>query len=77
MEDGSKSVAELALGESGIIAGFNNTQLALKLQEMGCLPGEQVTVSFKAPLGDPICIHVLDYHLSIRMNEAAAIVLEA
>lgn len=75
-EQKAKSVAELAVGESGVIQGFSNEDLALKLLEMGCLPGETVTLNFKAPLGDPISIRILDYDLSIRMNEAASITLE-
>ena len=77
VDERSKSVADLAPGESGIIQGFADQDLALKLLEMGCLPGERVTVNYRAPLGDPISIRVLDYNLSIRMKEAAAIELEA
>lgn len=43
---------------------------------MGCLPGEEVVVWKKAPLGDPIYILVAGYSLSLRLNEAAAIEVE-
>ena len=71
------TLASLAPGQSGIIAGFTDDELALKLMEMGCLPGETVTLNYRAPLGDPISIHVLGYNLSIRISEAASITLEA
>lgn len=60
-------------GEVGIIAGFSDDALSVKLLEMGCLPGAPVRFNFKAPLGDPICISVLDYELSLRLEEAATI----
>ncbi len=44
--------------------------------EMGCLPGEEVVVWKKAPLGDPIYILIAGYSLSLRVDEAAAIIVE-
>ncbi len=44
--------------------------------EMGCLPGEEAVVWKKAPLGDPIYILVAGYSLSLRVDEAAAIIVE-
>ncbi|MEL6537845.1 MAG: FeoA family protein [Bacteroidota bacterium] len=76
VQEQPRNLAQLADGESGVIAGFSDDELALKLMEMGCLPGEKVTINFRAPLGDPISIHVLDYNLSIRIREAATIILE-
>ena len=38
--------------------------------EMGCIPGERVSVDLIAPLGDPISVHVAGYSLSLRLNEA-------
>ncbi|MFW5761661.1 MAG: FeoA family protein [Cyclobacteriaceae bacterium] len=48
-------------------------QMSLKLLEMGCLPGTEISVNFVAPLGDPISIDVAGYNLSLRLNEAATI----
>jgi ferrous iron transport protein A len=44
--------------------------------EMGCLPGEEISVEQIAPLGGPISIRVSGYSLSLRTNEADQIVLE-
>lgn len=68
-----KSVADLKPGEKAVIAGFVDEQMSLKLLEMGCLPGTEVSVNFVAPLGDPISIDVSGYNLSLRLNEAATI----
>ena len=69
-------LSELKAGEKGMIKGFQSSDLELKLMEMGCIPGEMVTVEQIAPLGDPISIRVAGYSLSLRKNEANQILLE-
>ena len=71
-----KTVADLKIGESGIIDGFQNSSLTLKLLEMGFLPGSKVKLNFKAPLGDPVSIRVSGYNVSLRLDEAAMILLQ-
>jgi ferrous iron transport protein A len=62
-------------GEIGVISGFSDEQLSIKLMEMGCLPGAMVRFNFAAPLGDPICITVAGYELSLRLEEAATVLI--
>jgi ferrous iron transport protein A len=62
-------------GEIGVISGFLNDHLSVKLMEMGCLPGARVRYNFAAPLGDPICITVAGYELSLRLEEAATVLI--
>jgi ferrous iron transport protein A len=71
----AKTVANLTPGEKGEICCFKDDKLALKLLDMGCLPGTEVEMKFTAPLGDPICISVDGYRLSLRMAEASTISL--
>lgn len=71
----SRTVANLNPGESGKICCFKDDKLALKLLDMGCLPGTEVKMKFSAPLGDPVCISVDGYRLSLRMAEASTISL--
>lgn len=66
-------MAEMKPGDSGIISGFTDDYLSVKLMEMGCLPGVSVHFNFTAPFGDPVCISVSGYELSLRLEEAAAI----
>ncbi len=68
-----RSVVDLAPGESAIISGFMDDALSLKLLEMGCLPGQPIKYNFAAPLGDPICVSVSGYDLSLRLDEAITI----
>jgi len=69
----TRKLSELRPGESGVIVGFTDDILAVKLMEMGCLPGVSVQYNFAAPMGDPICISVLGYELALRIEEASTI----
>ena len=69
-------LSDLKPGQVGTIKEFNNNDLFLKLMEMGCVPGEEIELEKIAPLGDPICVNVAGYHLSLRINEAEHILVE-
>lgn len=71
-----RSVADLTPGESGIINGLLDDALSLKLLEMGCLPGQPIKYNFAAPFGDPICVSVAGYNLSLRLDEAITISIQ-
>ncbi len=71
-----KKLSEIKVRSTVIIKAFNNDALFLKLMEMGCVPGEKVTVDQIAPLGDPISISVAGYQLSLRLNEADHVLVE-
>ena len=77
MQREEKSVRDLKIGESGTICCLKDPEMGLKLLEMGCIPGTQVKLNSRAPLGDPITIIVNDYTLSLRLDEAATILLKA
>jgi ferrous iron transport protein A len=69
-------LSELKSGERGRIKAFKSPELELKLMEMGFIPGEEVIVEQRAPLGDPISIRIAGYSLSLRINEANQIIIE-
>ena len=60
-------------GETAVISGFTDEQLSAKLLEMGFLPGTVVRFNFSAPFGDPICVNISGYDLSLRLDEASTI----
>jgi ferrous iron transport protein A len=70
-------LTELKPGEKAVIKSFTSPDLALKLMEMGCIPGEIIVIEQVAPLGDPISIRIAGYSLSLRLNEADHIILES
>jgi ferrous iron transport protein A len=69
-------LSELKTGQKAFILEFESPELQIKLMEMGCIPGEEVVVERRAPLGDPISIRVAGYSLSLRLNEASQIIIE-
>ncbi len=71
-----KTLDQLKIGESAVIKSFSQRDLALKFMEMGCLPGEKITLTNIAPMGDPIAIEVSGYQLSMRKKEASTVLLE-
>ena len=68
-----KNVAEMIPGETGTISGFTDDLLSVKLMEMGFIPGTLVQFNFTAPFGDPICVSISGYDLSLRLDEASTI----
>jgi len=72
------TLKDLKVGESGkIIAIKEDTgNLKNKLLVMGAVSGVIVKVEKVAPLGDPIDILILGYHLSLRKEEAEKIIIE-
>ncbi|MCO6358969.1 ferrous iron transport protein A [Roseivirga pacifica] len=71
-----RTLRHLKRNEKGVIKGFTDDELSVKLMEMGCLPGVEVSLQLIAPLGDPIAIEVAGYQLSLRKEEASKILLE-
>ncbi|MBC7868080.1 MAG: ferrous iron transport protein A [Gloeobacteraceae cyanobacterium ES-bin-316] len=71
-----KKLSEIKIGKSVVIHSFESDDIFLKLMEMGCVPGELVTVDQIAPFKDPISITVAGYQLSLRLNEADQILVE-
>lgn len=66
----NKKLSQIGKGESAVVESYTDDDMKLKLMEMGCLPGERITVDRFAPLGDPIAILVGDATISIRVQEA-------
>lgn len=71
-----RRLSEIQVGKAVVVRSFSKDDIFLKLMEMGCVPGEILTVEQIAPLGDPISIRVAGYHLSLRLNEAENIWVE-
>lgn len=68
-----RTVADMIPGETAVISGFTDDQISVKLLEMGFLPGTAVRFNFTAPFGDPVCVSVSGYDLSLRLDEASTI----
>ena len=63
----------LKIGETATITAVNLDEIPLKLLEMGCLPGNKITLLQVAPLGDPLYFNVNDSPVAIRIETAREI----
>jgi ferrous iron transport protein A len=75
MEKKLITLSSMKIGQRGLIDSFTDENISLKLMEMGCTPGEEVTLDKIAPMGDPIAIKVSGYTLSLRKAEASTVLV--
>ena len=73
-----RTLAELQLGGSGVVDDVTGRDaMAIRLLEMGLVPGTTVRLLKRAPMGDPLQLQVRGYHLSLRKAEAARVKLRS
>ena len=70
------SLAQLKKGQKAIIRSITDSKLGSRLMDMGCLPGEIITISKTAPLGCPVAVRVAGSELSLRIDEAESVLVE-
>jgi ferrous iron transport protein A len=70
------TIADLNKGERAIIKEFSLDLVPLKLLEMGCLPGNEVSLVQTAPFRDPLYLNINGSHLAIRKATAEQIEIE-
>ena len=69
-------LSELTRGEKGVIKGYSDEELYLKLMEMGFIRGETVTVVETGYFEDPMAFKICGYIVSLRRSEASAIEID-
>ena len=70
------SLDKLGLGKTAIIDSIETDFLPLKLIEMGCLPGNEVSLLYLAPFRDPMYLKIDEAHLAIRKEAAKYIMVK-
>ena len=69
---------QLPIGKKGIIVAVNGEgALRGRLLDMGLTPRTAITVRKVAPMGDPIEVNLRGYELTLRLEDAKEIVVEA
>jgi ferrous iron transport protein A len=82
MESSATTLRDLQVNQQGKVTRYEATDdptkkaYKRKLLAMGLTPGTEFTVTRVAPLGDPVEILVRGFKLSLRKDEAAALVVE-
>ena len=69
-------LSDLKRGQKATIKAVEEGAITEKLLEMGCLPGEVVSVEHMAPLGGPIAISVVGYKFSLHRSDAVHVVVD-
>ena len=65
---------QLGPGERGTILRVEGEpSVARRLMELGLVPGTEIEVVRRAPLGDPVELLARQVHLSLRRSEASRI----
>ena len=66
-----RALDQLAAGERGVISDLDcDPSIARRLMELGLVPGTDIEMIRRAPLGDPLEVRVRGVHLSLRRTEA-------
>lgn len=70
-------LSDLNPGERGKVLEIGGSEnFRVRLMEMGLTSGANIEVDKLAPLRDPMELIVLDYHLSLRRQDAEKIAVE-
>ena len=69
---------ELPVGQSATIRAVGGEgMLRLRLLDMGVIPNTRICVTRRAPMGDPIELQLRGYVLTLRLEDAKAVEVEA
>lgn len=72
------TLREMQVGETGSVSGYvkGATAYREKLLAMGLTRGTAFVVERIAPMGDPVEINLRGFALTLRKDEAAALIVE-
>ncbi len=69
---------QLPIGKPGVITAVGGEgALRCRLLDMGIIPKTKILVQKIAPMGDPMEIRLRDYELTLRIDDAKNIEVEA
>lgn len=73
-----EALTQFGVGDTGRVTGYSkgHKQYRSKLLAMGLIKGTEFTINRVAPLGDPIEIGLKGFSLSLRKDEARALLVE-
>ncbi len=71
-----ETLADLKRGEKAVISDTSSNEIPLKLIEMGCLPGNEVSLVAVRQFSDPMYLNINGTHLAIRKETAKHVLIE-
>jgi ferrous iron transport protein A len=72
-----RTIADLEVNETAIIAENQQENIPLKLIQMGCTCNTKIVLKMKAPSSDPLCIQIGGNDIALRIEEARKIDIES
>ena len=72
----SVSLDKVPIGSKVKVKDISGSSFKRRLMDMGIVPGLEISVEGKAPLGDPIEVLVRGYRLTLRKSEAMSVLVE-
>jgi ferrous iron transport protein A len=73
---GAVALTALAPGEAGVIAAVAaDSGIGRRLLDLGFIPGTEIRVVRRAPLGDPVTYALRGVQICLRRSEAARIMV--
>lgn len=71
-----RTLDQLEVGQRAHVRAVTGRgRMTVRLLEMGFVPGVEVTLVKRAPLGDPLELRLRGFHVSLRRAEARAVEL--
>lgn len=72
-----RALSELPRGTTAIVVGISDSspEQARRLLDLGFIPGTEVTVGHRAPLGDPTLYRMRDATLCLRRSLASTVLV--
>ena len=70
--DSGTSISQLKKGATATIVGYVQSEIPLKIYEMGLLPGVVFTVKQRLPLNGPVCLHINGNPNGVALRRAEA-----
>ena len=64
------TLKDLQPGQTAIVDSVSGSSVGSRFRELGCLPGEEISVERVAPFGETMAVSFSDMKLCIRSNEA-------
>jgi ferrous iron transport protein A len=71
-----KKLSQCKTGDRGQVQSIAPQSLAVSLMALGLLPGDEIEVLHKAPLGGPLALKVNGNRLALRKADAEQILIE-
>ena len=73
----AQRLSDVAIGSSATVIEVEGMdEIAIRLMEMGIVPGAAISTLGAAPLGDPLEYALRGYRLSLRRSEAQRILVK-